>query len=412
MYYREMNNKKNVVVISTMYYPDMGAPSAVVDKYVKKLGDKYDFYIITKTYVPGIKDKKFIRYISNWSHRLSLKYAENSGIISRVWRTGIRGYKLIETQFAYPYANNWEIGKICDRLEELSNEIKIDAVIAVSNTFFSQLAMQRFRKKHPLIKWISFVTDPFSENSIYYKYKLFKSYWKNRNIRNELLIYDSADYVLFSNEMYQFAISKLRISPHKAFNVGFSIDDIRKGMPPKPLSEDGPVKMIYAGMFYQEIRNPRFMLKTLSLVDNIKVDLFVGTGECEEILREYISDTIHRYEFADRDRYEHMICDEYDVLLSVGNISTLQSPSKTFELLSTGRPIIHFYFVKDSQYEMIEKFPLGLNIAQGDNEAPSKIADFCKKVRGKCLPYNKILELFPEYSINKHTALLESLLEK
>lgn len=32
-----MKQKKNVVVMSTMYYPDMGAPSAVIDKYIKAL---------------------------------------------------------------------------------------------------------------------------------------------------------------------------------------------------------------------------------------------------------------------------------------------------------------------------------------------------------------------------------------
>ena len=45
-----MKQKKNVVVMSTMYYPDMGAPSAVIDKYIKALNCVYNFYYITKTY--------------------------------------------------------------------------------------------------------------------------------------------------------------------------------------------------------------------------------------------------------------------------------------------------------------------------------------------------------------------------
>lgn len=407
-----MNQKKNIVIISTMYYPDMGAPSAVLDKYVKKLEDKYNFYIITKTYVPGVVDTQNIRYISNWSHKLSLKCDKRNYLPNKICRSAIRGYKLIETQFAYPYANSWEIGKINNILEDLTNKIKIDAVIAVSNTFFCQFATFKYKHKHPEVKWIAFVTDPFSENYVYYKYKLFKSYWKRRNIKNEKLIYDTADYLLFSEEMYKFAVDKFNVSKDKAFNMGFALDDIRKGKMPNILSTGESIKMIYAGMFYQQIRNPEFMLETLNNVDHIKVDLFVDRCECEDLLTSYVSEKIKRYTFANRDRYEQMICDEYDILLSVGNISTLQSPSKTLELLSTGRPIIHFYFAKDSQFEMIEKYPLGLNIANGESDAASKISEFCKKVKGKCLSFEKVLELYPEHSLEKKTALFESLIER
>ena len=33
-----------------------------------------------------------------------------------------------------------------------------------------------------------------------------------------------------------------------------------------------------------------------------------------------------------------------------------------FELLSTGLPILNFYYRKDSQFEIIEKYPLGINV--------------------------------------------------
>lgn len=407
-----MKIKKNIIIISNMYYPDMGAPSAVINKYLKHLSSKYNFYVITKTYIKGIKDKENIHYISNWSHKLSLKCDGNKNVVSRCYRMAIKGYKLIEIQIAYPYSNSWEIGKIYEALEKFSNINKVDAVIAVSNTFFCQLAMLKYKRKHPNVKWIAFVTDPFSENYIYYKYKLFKSYWKRRNIKNEKLIYDSADYLLFSEEMYKFAVDKFNVSKDKSYNIGFTLDDIRKGKQPKNRSADGPIRMIYAGMFYQKIRNPEFMLETLNNVDNIKVDLFVDRCECEDILTSHISEEIKRYPFANRDRYEQMICDEYDILLNVGNISTLQAPSKTLELLSTGRPIIHFYFVRDSQCEMIEKYPLGLTIANGDKDASEKIAEFCKKVRGECMSFEEILKLYPEHSLDKKSLLLESILEK
>ncbi len=408
--------KKNIVVISTMYHPDMGAPSACVDKYVQCLREKYNFYIITKSYIYGVRDTDRIRYISNWAHKLTLWCENNIQISKKVLRSKVllsilKVYKLILNQFAYPYFNSWEICKSYQILRNLSKEIKVDAVIPVSNTFFSQFAVLKFKKAYCDCKWISFITDPFSENDIYYKYKLFKKFWKRRNIENERRIYNATDYILLSEEMYKFVLKRFSISPYKAYNIGFALDDIRRGKHPQKVKSEGPTKLVYAGMFYQKIRNPRFMLSTLSQLSNIKIDLFVGKGECEDIINQYVSDKISRDNFVNRDRYEDMICNQYDILVNVGNVSTLQAPSKMLELLSTGRPILNFYFIKDSQYEMIEKYPLGLNVSCDETNAVQIIEVFCNKMKGKCLTFGDVLELYPEHALNKKVAFLESLIE-
>ncbi len=408
----------NIAVMSTMYYPDMGAPSACVDKYIQRLKGKYNFYIITKTYVynpNGVIDIP-IFYISNWAHGLTIRCEKNISegryvILSKLALLGVKIYKFAVNQFSYPQANAWEIKENLRTLEKLSREVKLDAIIAVSNTFFCQLASLKFKNKYGDLKWIAFITDPFSENDIYYKYKTFKGYWKKRNRKSEDLIYNTADFLLFSEEMYKFAINDFKISSQKAFNIGFALDDIRKGELPNMIKHDGPAKLIYAGMFYQKIRNPEFMLSTISQVSDVKLDLFVGKGECEDILNRYISDKIERADFVSRERYEKMISSEYDFLVNVGNISTLQAPSKMLELLSTGRPILNFYYEEDSQFEMIEKYPLGLNIGYKEKDAVYKVENFCRNMRGKCLTFDEVLALFPEHTLDKKVELMESLIE-
>lgn len=409
--------KKNIVILSTMYYPDMGAPSACLDKYVQCLKDKYNFSVITKTYVYGATgDGKRLRYITNWTHKLSLKCnhnIENSKYVclSKLGLLLINIYKLIVNQFAYPYFNSWEIGEYYNHLNKLSKEIHVDIVISVANTWTCQFAVLKYKQKNPSVKWISFVFDPFSEHYIYYKYKMFKKSWKGRNLKNERLIYDTADVLLFSDEMFKYATNTLGISTRKAFNLGFVLDDIRKGESPYKINSNGLVKLIYAGMLYQKIRNPEFMLSTISQVEGVELDLFVGRGECENILDTYISDKIRRTGFVNRDRYEQMICNEYDVLINVGNISTLQAPSKMLELLSTGRPILNFYYVKDSQYWMIEQYPLGLNIGFNEENAVRKVSKFCQNMKGKCLSYSEVLQLYPDYVLSRKISFLESLIE-
>jgi hypothetical protein len=80
---------------------------------------------------------------------------------------------LFQIQYAFPDANRWEINANYEKLKELNKNVGIDVVIAVSNTFYDQLAMLKFKKEYPSIKWICFITDPYAENYIYYKYKLF-----------------------------------------------------------------------------------------------------------------------------------------------------------------------------------------------------------------------------------------------
>ena len=96
--------------------------------------------------------------------------------------------------------------------------------------------------------------------------------------------------------------------------------------------------------------------------------------------------------------------------MNVGNKCTNQMPSKMLEYLSTGRPIINFYSNKDSQYEMIEKYPLGLNIGRDDNNAVLKVQTFCNEMKGKQLNYEEVEAIFPECKIDNQVDIFKSLI--
>lgn len=409
------NKKKNIVILSTMYHPDMGAPSACVDKYVQALKDKYNFYIITKTYKTDIvPDGKYkIRYISSFIHRVILKCNKNIDESRFIWLNKIvlfccNIYKLIATQFCYPTSGRWEITEYYRGLKKLSEEIEINTVIAVSNTFFPQFSVSRFKETYQNINYIAFIYDPFSENYVYYQYKLFKKWWKQKNRKNEELIYQKADTIFFSEEMYRFALNNFKFNLAKTHCLYFPLSDIRKNQ--HHVDNSPLIRLIYAGALYKKIRNPEFMLFIMSQVNGIRLDLFVNKGECEDIIEKYTSNVITRDYFVDRDRYDEMICNEYDILVNIGNISTLQAPSKMLELLSTGRPILNFYFAKDNQYQMIEKYPLGLNIGYHEENAVEKVTKFCHRVKGHILSFEEVSALYPENALGNQVKLLETLI--
>lgn len=411
---------KNIAVLSTMYYPDMGAPSACIDKYVQRLKEDYNFHIITKTDETGFAESEEydIRYIKGRLHSIrkwcfnNIKHNKQK-LLSRFVLLCVNLIKFIQTQFSFPTAQEWETNAYLQELENLHQEYSLCAIIAVSNTFVTQLATLKFKKKYPDVKWIAFITDPYSESYIYYRYKLFRKFWKNLNLRKEQEIYDKCDYALFTPEMYKYIPTAFNIDNKKIFKIEFILDrNVRKSNNDAHSRIDSDeCRLIYAGLFYKAIRNPEFALSVLSNINHISVDMFVGKGECEEILDKYISPRIRRFEYVEYSRYLQMINSEYDILINVGNNATLQAPSKMLELLSTGKPIINFYHTKDSQFDMIERYPLGINIGKEDKESIKKIDEFCRSMKGKQLTFDEVEKIYPDNNLEKQVEQLRNLIE-
>ena len=412
--------KKHIAILSTMYYPIMGAPSVCIDKYVQILRGEYVFHIITRN--DELKEPKCetrdIRFFSSRIHELRKRFEYNIKVGKRKNRSKlylglINLYKLIQTQFRLPSAQYWEIDGYFRTLEKLHNEINLDAVIPVSNNFVTQIATLRFKKKYSEVKWIAFILDPFSDFYIYYKYKLFKDIWRKRFFRIEQELYAQMDYGMFTPEMYRYVLQKFYTKPGKAFKIEFTLSDLRPKNSRAILTlSNESCRLIYAGLFYKEIRNPEFTLKTLSQVSDISFDMFVNKGECEDIITQYEQPNFNRREYVDRKRYIEMIYNEYDILVNIGNNASLQAPSKMLELLSTGKPIINFYHSKDSQYEMIEKYPLGLNVGKEDADSVAKVAEFCKNNKGRSISFDEVSALFPENNLEYQVEILRSLIER
>ena len=98
-----------------MYYPDMGAPSAVIDKYIQRLKSEYNFYIITKSYktLEEFEYHDNVRYISGVRHNLILRCERNitngrNIYLNKIILFLINAYKLFATQVSNPTANSWE----------------------------------------------------------------------------------------------------------------------------------------------------------------------------------------------------------------------------------------------------------------------------------------------------------------
>lgn len=103
---------------------------------------------------------------------------------------------------------------------------------------------------------------------------------------------------------------------------------------------------VYVGTLYKVLRNPVYsctILKSLTTYIDMKV-VFMGGGDCFDILRNYQRQTNNAIEYIGMQPHDVALkyLDNADVLLSIGNKESPMAPSKIYEYISTGKPIIHF----------------------------------------------------------------------
>lgn len=416
--------RKNIAIISDQYYPDMSAPSAVIDKYVQVLkNEKYTFHIITVSYdydfIPLLDSNVKIYYVKSFKSRLRawgfdcIRKKKNK-FLAHFSLFLVRCHTLCISQIAYPFTTKWLIPKYHRTLEEIHSRVNLDCVITVSNTICSQFAGLKFKNNHPNIKWITFFTDPFTDHYIYYPFFKYKKSLRARHFKDEMMIYNTADYNMLTKELYDRAINNFNQPLHKTSLIEFTLNrQIYKNTIVNSFNYGltQRVSLVYAGALYKNIRNPEGMLKIVSQTKGVKLDLYIKHRECSDIVDRYLSEFIVRKSLVNREKYLQMINDEYDILVNIGNISSLQTPSKMLELLSTGKPIVNFYVVKDVQYYLLEKYPLGINLDSNDSESISKLECFCRENRGKRLSFDQVISLYPENCLETQVKLLKGLID-
>ena len=120
-------------------------------------------------------------------------------------------------------------------------------------------------------------------------------------------------------------------------------------------------KLYYAGTLYRNLRNPEFAARVLlDLSKALPIQIkFMGGGDCGDILNKYVDLSNGTMEYTGMVPYSQ-VCEELeqaDVLLSIGNAESPMMPSKVFEYMATGKPIIHFFsWDKDPCIEPLKKY--------------------------------------------------------
>ena len=406
----------HIVVLTGYWYPYTVPPAGCAKHYLLELAKENEVEIVcppsnTHFTEPHTQENIKINYINSIPNK-ALSYIKTNQEEHRHPRMtkflfdAYRGLRFLKNMVSItPYETSL-VKPYVKELEGIKEKKKIDVVMSVSFDFYTHAAALKFKKLHPEIKWITYTTDPlaYSEVNPIEKRKLQAA----KSVEQE--VYTSCDFCITTEELYPNIVNDYHIAPEKVLGLPFLLLD--KPLKIETYKKERPL-VVYAGYLYFEIRNPQTMMEVFSRIKNVDLHLHVtGDRHIRQMLGKRYPENIVIDGLVSRDKYLDLL-GEASILINLCNTVKLQAPSKITELVSTGKPIINFYYNQDSGYRMIEKYPLGINISNDMDydEAARMIDVFIKENAGKSISFDEVKALYPEHSLMVQMPKIEGIIK-
>lgn len=401
-----------IVVLSSPYYPYMDPPVSCFKPFLVELAKSNQVDMVCLLSDIDINkdctiDDINVHFINTHTNQLRRKATNNlrkgnASLFNRLLFQYTRIMRYLKIVFSPSPVDNSLIDAFTKRLDSIYRDNpQIDCLISISFPFEAHIAALRFHQQHPEIKWITYTTDPFGYNETnpieYGK--------KGKAIKMEHEVYHSANYNIVTEELVTNLKEDYSVPENRIVPFPYLISNQFKN---RATNQPKSASCMFAGTCYYHIRNPRVLFETFAKLPSLHLDMFVtGDRFCRKMFKQPHSSNICINNIVPKDKYLDLI-EAYDILINVSNTVKLQAPSKLFELISSGKPIINFYYNEDAGYRAIEKYPLGLNVPYRniDNCIPEEILKFTKEISGQRMEYDDVIKIFPNNLLNNQMNVL------
>lgn len=404
---------KHIVFVLSGYYPYFSAVGTCVNHVVSCLKTRYHITILSVKNHCGQSDKDYLNGChilrvdtKQINHRLYVEdkiESKRNAFFRRLYSLELLFLRMLKYLKAIIKPHNVDY-HLCRKYEEALERIHsitpIDVIIPVCIPFESMVATYRYCSQlQSPPKVISYFFDPFSDNISLHRTKLNQRIKYTKHLKLEQKILDLSSQIIimrhlqphFEQEFSNYA-NKISVLEHPML-YAVSAD---------PSEKDVQLKILtYAGSFNKGIREPDFMLQVLAKLEiSVECNIY-AVGNCSEVLFAYAKkypSVIHFYGSVTKEEADKAIA-QSDYILSVGNRNANQSPSKIFECLATGKPIIHFYYYnQDSVISILQRYPNSLCIQITDGTTEDALVKLRKFLEKDCqlLSFEDVKSLYPD----------------
>lgn len=226
--------------------------------------------------------------------------------------------------------------------KRLYEENPFDFIIPTYTQIDTIIATINIKKEHPEVFFVPYFLDSLAGG---YGPKMFSREWvEKRGLKWENKLLRTADLVVMmqsSRDFYNRHKNKL------SYFGKIKFLDIPLFAPKRNGSfyrkkNTNKKHIIYVGSIPAHIRNPQFFLEVFTSLKRDDIDLtIIGPSTCESLLNDFClhDNRIERIQYVSHEEALRRI-DNADILLNLGNNITTMMPSKIFEYMSSGKPII------------------------------------------------------------------------
>lgn len=397
--------KKHLAIICGIFYPNPSATGQCAKRFAELLSDEYDIDMICMSEDEKTAEVKLDNEIR--VHKLAGRRMGAEGRSRGVLKKLLHLLGGVQIKTLLLGNLTWYRRAARRELERLHSERPLDVVFSICSPFAAHFAAMDFKRTHPSVRWCGYTVDPYAaKNRIRPVWCSFE-----RLIAEENAVLRRMDATLLSEEVYKNR-PELYEGCRDCKELPYILPDFPEGTVEHQLFDEADINCVYAGSLYQDIRNPECMLYQFSHMNDPRIKLHLFSSGCEELVRQYAAQSSAIVVHPRVTAYEIVqVYREADVLVNIGNSTAEFLPSKTFEYIATGKPIVD-YFYRERDSEILARYPLCCqfpNELHDDNEV--KLREFVRLNVGKTVTRMDIDRIFQKYCRESVSEVLHESLE-
>lgn len=364
----------HIVFIIGSYHPNFQAVGICVRNVVNELKKENKITIIcqktkfNEDNAEGFEETQIVRIqtkLNSFKYHFIAKSNKNSGITKKLYKLiadSIRVYRYLNALLSKVILQSDVVEAYLTSLAQVHKEEKIDMIIPCASPFESCVAGVKFKLSNKEVKLVPYMFDNYACNpAIYRNSKLFYKQKFNNHIQLESLVIRNSDKILCMKH-YADSYNKIHNEKNKLLIVEHPLL-VETNKNTKFHFDKEKINIVYTGGLFEKIRNPKYALSVFSEImeRNSKIVLHIfGSGDCSLIIDSFIQK--HPNQIINHGYVNSNIAEAArnngNFLLSIGNISNNQLPSKTFEYMASLKPIIHFSkIIDDKTTQILSSYP-------------------------------------------------------
>lgn len=397
-------SKPKILIALYAYYPFANANTNVMLSYISELKKKYEVFVVTMNNTNKAMKEEIINDVT------VVRYPALTGVRKLVYclhcidikkkRSWYKQLLIAIGKFfsvpLYKFLKHPEY----EEIDRLLRRYSFKFILSTCESFASHLNILELKKKNRFnIPWFAYFMDPYAH------------YVGNNHleglVKRECEVYQYADVVFVTDEIYNENKSNENASfLSKTVPIKFGNFHMVEYPLLENIFEKGKINCVYVGsLLNEEIRSPEYFYKMINNMDErfcihmVCNNLTRGNMDLRERILEK-SSIVRWYNSLPLDTCMGIISSA-DILINLANRSENQTPSKVFDYIGTGKPIVNIFSLeRDTSKRYLEQYPLKLNIYEDDSlivDNTNTFIKFCMENKGKIIPSEEILEKYADY---------------